>query len=82
MPQSTYKTTESFLKLFFVFKGPMGPPGVSKPGHPGTPGLPGRDGEGGKRGYPGEPGPSGVCHPSMCYSAGLRRDPFVKGPNY
>ncbi|MCJ8730920.1 hypothetical protein PDJAM_G00189690 [Pangasius djambal] len=63
-------------------KGPMGPPGISKAGHPGTPGLPGRDGEAGKRGYPGEPGPPGVCHPSMCYSAVLRRDPFVKGPNY
>ncbi|KAK2852982.1 hypothetical protein Q7C36_008183 [Tachysurus vachellii] len=62
--------------------GPAGPPGIGKPGHPGTSGSPGRDGEGGKRGYPGEPGPPGVCHPSMCYSAVLRRDPFVKGPNY
>ncbi|XP_058239137.1 collagen alpha-1(XXI) chain isoform X1 [Hemibagrus wyckioides] len=62
--------------------GPMGPTGTGKPGHPGTPGLPGRDGEVGKRGYPGEPGQPGVCHPSMCYGAVLRRDPFVKGPNY
>ncbi|KAK3573637.1 hypothetical protein QTP86_029973, partial [Hemibagrus guttatus] len=62
--------------------GPMGSPGTGKPGHPGTPGLPGRDGEEGKRGYPGDPGPPGVCHPSMCYGAVLRRDPFVKGPNY
>lgn len=66
----------------FLILGPTGPPGVSKPGHPGTPGIPGRDGGEGKRGYPGEPGPPGVCHPSMCYGAVLRRDPFVKGPNY
>ncbi|XP_051506839.1 collagen alpha-1(XXI) chain-like [Myxocyprinus asiaticus] len=62
--------------------GQMGPAGVGKPGHPGKPGLPGHNGEEGKRGYPGEPGQPGVCHPSMCYSAMLRRDPFSKGPNY
>uniref|UniRef100_A0A672LXN6 Collagen alpha-1(XXI) chain n=1 Tax=Sinocyclocheilus grahami TaxID=75366 RepID=A0A672LXN6_SINGR len=62
--------------------GPMGPQGVRKPGHPGKPGPPGHNGEEGKRGHPGEPGQPGVCHPSMCYSAMLRRDPFSKGPNY
>ncbi|KAF4105426.1 hypothetical protein G5714_013088 [Onychostoma macrolepis] len=62
--------------------GPMGPPGVGKTGHPGKPGPPGHNGEEGKRGHPGEPGQPGVCHPSMCYSAMLRRDPFSKGPNY
>ncbi|XP_051503392.1 collagen alpha-1(XXI) chain-like [Myxocyprinus asiaticus] len=62
--------------------GPMGLAGVGKPGHPGKPGPPGHNGEEGKRGYPGEPGQPGVCHPSMCYSAMLRRDPFSKGPNY
>ncbi|XP_052006673.1 collagen alpha-1(XXI) chain-like [Xyrauchen texanus] len=62
--------------------GPMGLAGVGKTGHPGKPGPPGHNGEEGKRGYPGEPGQPGVCHPSMCYSAMLRRDPFSKGPNY
>ncbi|XP_051945641.1 collagen alpha-1(XXI) chain-like [Xyrauchen texanus] len=62
--------------------GQMGPAGVGKPGHPGKPGLPGHNGEKGTRGYTGEPGQPGVCHPSMCYSAMLRRDPFSKGPNY
>lgn len=62
--------------------GPIGPTGVGKPGHPGKPGPPGHNGAEGKRGYPGEPGQPGVCHPSMCYSAMLRRDPFSKGPNY
>ncbi|XP_056616738.1 collagen alpha-1(XXI) chain isoform X3 [Triplophysa dalaica] len=62
--------------------GPFGPTGVGKPGHPGKPGPPGHNGEEGQRGYPGEPGQPGVCHPSMCYSAMLRRDPFSKGPNY
>ncbi|XP_048061860.1 collagen alpha-1(XXI) chain isoform X2 [Megalobrama amblycephala] len=62
--------------------GPMGPAGVGKPGQPGKPGPPGHRGEEGKRGHPGEPGQPGVCHPSMCYSAMLRRDPFSKGPNY
>lgn len=62
--------------------GPMGPAGVGKPGQPGKPGSPGHNGEEGKRGHPGEPGQPGVCHPSMCYSAMLRRDPFSKGPNY
>lgn len=62
--------------------GPPGPTGVGKPGHPGKPGPPGHNGEEGQRGYPGEPGQPGVCHPSMCYSAMLRRDPFSKGPNY
>ncbi|KAA0717625.1 hypothetical protein E1301_Tti016767 [Triplophysa tibetana] len=62
--------------------GPLGQTGVGKPGHPGKPGPPGHNGEEGQRGYPGEPGQPGVCHPSMCYSAMLRRDPFSKGPNY
>ncbi|XP_057197793.1 collagen alpha-1(XXI) chain [Triplophysa rosa] len=62
--------------------GPLGPTGVGKPGHPGKPGSPGHNGEEGQKGYPGEPGQPGVCHPSMCYSAMLRRDPFSKGPNY
>ncbi|KAL4640905.1 collagen alpha-1(XXI) chain-like [Arapaima gigas] len=62
--------------------GPMGPPGASKPGYPGKPGPPGQNGDEGKRGSPGVPGQPGVCHPSLCYGAMVRRDPFRKGPNY
>lgn len=66
----------------FTFPGPTGPQGYSKPGLPGKPGPPGVHGEEGKRGNPGVPGQQGVCHPSMCYGAMMRRDPFSKGPNY
>ncbi|XP_012695931.2 collagen alpha-1(XXI) chain isoform X2 [Clupea harengus] len=62
--------------------GPMGPAGVSKPGQPGNPGPPGLNGEEGKRGYSGAPGQPGVCHPSMCYGAIMRRGSYSKGPNY
>uniref|UniRef100_A0A8C9V492 Collagen alpha-1(XXI) chain n=1 Tax=Scleropages formosus TaxID=113540 RepID=A0A8C9V492_SCLFO len=62
--------------------GPMGPPGASKPGYPGKPGPPGQNGDEGKRGNPGVPGQPGVCHPSLCYGAMVRRDSFGKGPNY
>ncbi|KAJ8377720.1 hypothetical protein AAFF_G00254540 [Aldrovandia affinis] len=63
-------------------QGLMGPPGTGKPGHPGKPGPPGLNGDEGKRGNPGVPGQPGVCHPSLCYGAMMRRDPFRKGPNY
>ncbi|XP_061084688.1 collagen alpha-1(XXI) chain [Conger conger] len=63
-------------------QGPTGPPGTGKPGYPGKPGPPGLNGSEGKPGYPGGPGQPGVCHPSFCYGAMVRQDPFRKGPNY
>ncbi|KAM7408862.1 hypothetical protein PAMA_002537 [Pampus argenteus] len=61
-------------------QGPMGPEGYGKPGLPGKPGSPGLNGAEGKSGNPGIPGQPGVCDPSMCYM--MRRDPYIKGPNY
>ncbi|KAM9317338.1 collagen alpha-1(XXI) chain [Gastrophryne carolinensis] len=62
--------------------GPMGQPGMGKEGQPGLPGPPGRDGERGPAGPHGSPGEPGICDPSLCFSAIVRRDPFRKGPNY
>lgn len=55
---------------------------MSKEGHPGAPGQPGKDGDQGNPGLPGRDGPPGICDPSLCFSAIVRRDPFRKGPNY
>ncbi|KAM8851676.1 uncharacterized protein col21a1 isoform 2-T2 [Synchiropus picturatus] len=62
--------------------GPLGPRGYSKQGPPGEPGSPGLNGAEGKNGNPGIPGQPGVCDPSMCYGAMMRRNPYSKGPNY
>ncbi|CAH2248777.1 collagen alpha-1(XXI) chain [Pelobates cultripes] len=62
--------------------GPMGPPGIGKEGQSGQQGSPGRDGERGIPGAKGPPGETGMCDPSLCFSAIVGRDPFRKGPNY
>ncbi|OCT78383.1 collagen alpha-1(XXI) chain [Xenopus laevis] len=62
--------------------GPVGLPGIGKDGRTGPPGPPGREGDRGPHGAQGPPGDAGICDPSLCYGAVMRRDPFRKGPNY
>lgn len=72
--------SSSIYSIFCL--GPEGPPGIGKDGHPGQRGEPGKDGERGSSGIPGQTGQPGICDPSLCFSAIVRRDPFRKGPNY